>query len=76
MKTCFIFQRHHFAQAICILNTSGCNIFENMSRKVSNLTLLIYFIVHYDNLYQLTRLGRLSLLLEEQRGRLRIEALG
>jgi len=28
-----VLERHHFAQAICILNTSGCNIFENMSRK-------------------------------------------
>lgn len=27
-------QRHHFAQAIAILNTHGCNIFEKFSRKV------------------------------------------
>lgn len=27
-------QRHHFAQAISILNSEGCNIFENCSRKV------------------------------------------
>lgn len=32
-------QRHHFAQAIAILNTVGCNIFEKFSRKVrGNLT--------------------------------------
>lgn len=27
-------QRHHFAQAIAILNTHGCNIFDHFSRKV------------------------------------------
>lgn len=27
----FKFQRHHFSQALCILNTEGCNIFENLS---------------------------------------------
>lgn len=27
-------QRHHFAQAIAILNTQGCNIFDKFSRKV------------------------------------------
>lgn len=24
-------QRHHFSQALCILNTEGCNIFENLT---------------------------------------------
>ena len=28
-------QRHHFAQAIAILNSQGCNIFDHFSRKVS-----------------------------------------
>ncbi|XP_071847542.1 cGMP-dependent 3',5'-cyclic phosphodiesterase-like isoform X2 [Apostichopus japonicus] len=28
-----VMERHHFAQAMCILNTEGCNIFENLSRK-------------------------------------------
>lgn len=28
-------QRHHFAQAIAILNTHGCNIFDHFSRKVT-----------------------------------------
>ncbi|XP_038057075.1 cGMP-dependent 3',5'-cyclic phosphodiesterase-like isoform X2 [Patiria miniata] len=26
-----VMERHHFAQAMCILNTDGCNIFENLS---------------------------------------------
>lgn len=30
-------QRHHFAQAIAILNTHGCNIFDHFSRKVMGL---------------------------------------
>uniref|UniRef100_T1J3H1 3',5'-cyclic-GMP phosphodiesterase n=1 Tax=Strigamia maritima TaxID=126957 RepID=T1J3H1_STRMM len=28
-----VMERHHFAQAMCILNTEGCNVFENLSRK-------------------------------------------
>ncbi|XP_017279471.1 cGMP-dependent 3',5'-cyclic phosphodiesterase isoform X2 [Kryptolebias marmoratus] len=28
-----VMERHHFAQAIAILNTQGCNIFEKFSRK-------------------------------------------
>ena len=28
---CFPEQRHHLAQTMCILNTEGCNIFENVS---------------------------------------------
>ncbi|KAM7399343.1 hypothetical protein PAMP_018622 [Pampus punctatissimus] len=28
-----VMERHHFAQAIAILNTAGCNIFEKFSRK-------------------------------------------
>lgn len=28
-----VMERHHFAQAIAILNTHGCNIFEQFSRK-------------------------------------------
>ncbi|XP_041055952.1 cGMP-dependent 3',5'-cyclic phosphodiesterase isoform X1 [Carcharodon carcharias] len=28
-----VMERHHFAQAIAILNSEGCNIFENFSRK-------------------------------------------
>ncbi|XP_072118636.1 cGMP-dependent 3',5'-cyclic phosphodiesterase isoform X2 [Mobula birostris] len=28
-----VMERHHFAQAIAILNTEGCNIFESFSRK-------------------------------------------
>lgn len=38
---CLSLQRHHFAQAIAILNTQGCNIFEKFSRKVR------YKISHY-----------------------------
>ncbi|XP_070554388.1 cGMP-dependent 3',5'-cyclic phosphodiesterase-like [Ptychodera flava] len=26
-----VLERHHFAQALCILNTDGCNIFENLT---------------------------------------------
>uniref|UniRef100_A0A8D1SGB8 Phosphodiesterase n=1 Tax=Sus scrofa TaxID=9823 RepID=A0A8D1SGB8_PIG len=29
-----VMERHHFAQAIAILNTHGCNIFDHFSRKV------------------------------------------
>jgi cGMP-dependent 3',5'-cyclic phosphodiesterase len=25
-----VMERHHFAQAMCILNTDGCNIFETL----------------------------------------------
>ncbi|XP_077518864.1 cGMP-dependent 3',5'-cyclic phosphodiesterase-like isoform X3 [Amblyomma americanum] len=28
-----VMERHHFAQAMAILNTDGCNIFENLSRQ-------------------------------------------
>lgn len=44
-------QRHHFAQAIAILNTFGCNIFEKFSRKVMwhslhvSLLISIYYIL-------------------------------
>ena len=29
----FSFQRHHLAQALCILNTDGCNIFDGLSSE-------------------------------------------
>lgn len=29
----YYFQRHHLAQSMCILNTDGCNIFENLSSE-------------------------------------------
>ncbi|XP_052278035.1 cGMP-dependent 3',5'-cyclic phosphodiesterase-like isoform X8 [Dreissena polymorpha] len=28
-----VLERHHFAQTMCILNTEGCNVFENLSSK-------------------------------------------
>ncbi|XP_052828434.1 cGMP-dependent 3',5'-cyclic phosphodiesterase isoform X2 [Octopus bimaculoides] len=28
-----VMERHHFAQSMCILNTEGCNIFENLPSK-------------------------------------------
>lgn len=28
-----VMERHHFAQTMCVLNSEGCNIFENVSRK-------------------------------------------
>ncbi|KAL3880651.1 hypothetical protein ACJMK2_032874 [Sinanodonta woodiana] len=28
-----VMERHHFAQTMCILNTEGCNIFENLSSR-------------------------------------------
>ncbi|XP_048778006.1 cGMP-dependent 3',5'-cyclic phosphodiesterase-like isoform X8 [Ostrea edulis] len=28
-----VMERHHFAQTMCIVNTEGCNIFENLSSK-------------------------------------------
>eukprot|EP00105_Crassostrea_gigas_P020118 XP_011438818.1 PREDICTED: cGMP-dependent 3',5'-cyclic phosphodiesterase isoform X3 [Crassostrea gigas] len=28
-----VMERHHFAQTMCIVNTDGCNIFENLSSK-------------------------------------------
>lgn len=28
-----VLERHHFAQTMCILNTEGCNIFENLSKE-------------------------------------------
>lgn len=30
-----LLQRHHFGQALCILNADGCNIFQNLSHVVS-----------------------------------------
>ncbi|XP_046854037.1 cGMP-dependent 3',5'-cyclic phosphodiesterase-like isoform X2 [Xenia sp. Carnegie-2017] len=37
-----VMERHHFAQTCCVLNTEGCNIFENLTEKeyheVLNLT--------------------------------------
>lgn len=29
-----VMERHHFAQTLCILNTEGCNIFENLSTSM------------------------------------------
>ena len=26
-------ERHHFAQSMCILNTEGCNILENLTKE-------------------------------------------
>lgn len=34
LKTLIILQRHHLAQSMCILNTEGSNIFENLTSKV------------------------------------------
>ncbi|KAH8871162.1 cGMP-dependent 3',5'-cyclic phosphodiesterase [Schistosoma japonicum] len=28
-----VLERHHFSQTICVLNTDGCNIFENVSKE-------------------------------------------
>merc|ERR1719402_209772 len=28
-----VMERHHFAQSMCILNTEGCNILENLSKE-------------------------------------------
>ena len=28
-----VMERHHFAQAMCILNTEGCNILEQLSKE-------------------------------------------
>ncbi|XP_060579444.1 cGMP-dependent 3',5'-cyclic phosphodiesterase-like [Ruditapes philippinarum] len=28
-----VLERHHFAQTMCILNTEGCNVFENLNSK-------------------------------------------
>ncbi|XP_018651910.1 putative cgmp-dependent 3,5-cyclic phosphodiesterase [Schistosoma mansoni] len=28
-----VLERHHFSQTICVLNTEGCNIFENVSKE-------------------------------------------
>ncbi|XP_069130553.1 uncharacterized protein [Argopecten irradians] len=28
-----VLERHHFAQSMCIVNTDGCNLFENLSSK-------------------------------------------
>jgi len=34
-----VMERHHFSQTMCILNTEGCNIFENISREDYEQTL-------------------------------------
>lgn len=34
-----VLERHHFAQTMCILNTEGCNVFENLSSKDYQLAL-------------------------------------
>ena len=43
-------QRHHFAQTVCILNSEGCNIFENLSHKENEqmLDLIRYIILSTD----------------------------
>ncbi|KAL0994287.1 hypothetical protein UPYG_G00120250 [Umbra pygmaea] len=45
-----VLERHHFAQAIAILNTQGCNIFEKFSRKDYQrmLDLMRYIILATD----------------------------
>jgi cGMP-dependent 3',5'-cyclic phosphodiesterase len=32
-------ERHHFAQSMCILNTEGCNILENITKQVITIFL-------------------------------------
>lgn len=41
-----VLERHHFAQTLCILNSYGCNIFENMdSEQYSHILDLIRDII-------------------------------
>ena len=37
-----VLQRHHFAQTMCIINSNGCNIFENLNNAVRTC---IYYLV-------------------------------
>nr|CAB3264733.1 cAMP and cAMP-inhibited cGMP 3',5'-cyclic phosphodiesterase 10A [Phallusia mammillata] len=62
-----VLERHHFAQAMCILNTSGCNIFENMSRKeyVRTLDLVKHIILATDVASHLQILPQLEKIVEE-----------
>ncbi len=34
-----VMERHHFAQSMCILNTEGCNILENITKQVITIYL-------------------------------------
>lgn len=56
------FQRHHFAQTICILNTDGCNLFENLSSRDYErvLDLIRDIILATDLAHHLRILGRLK----------------
>lgn len=38
-----VHQRHHLAQSMCILNTEGSNIFENLTSKVFTLSYKITY---------------------------------
>ena len=56
-----LFQRHHLAQSMCILNTEGSNIFENLSSRVGTINTTVHvtlvalwqkFVFHYvDDLH-------------------------
>jgi hypothetical protein len=34
-----VMERHHFAQSMCVLNTEGCNILENITKQVKTVYL-------------------------------------
>jgi len=34
-----VLERHHFAQAMCIIQTEYCNVFESLSSAVSTLVI-------------------------------------
>ncbi|XP_028406740.1 cGMP-dependent 3',5'-cyclic phosphodiesterase-like isoform X2 [Dendronephthya gigantea] len=63
-----VMERHHFAQTCCILNTEGCNIFENLTGKeyheIMDLTRKIILATdlshHFKILKDLKKLARLG----------------
>ncbi|XP_030637054.1 cGMP-dependent 3',5'-cyclic phosphodiesterase [Chanos chanos] len=62
-----VLERHHFAQAISILNTQGCNIFDQFSRKGYQrmLDLMRDIILATDLAHHLRILGDLRKMAEE-----------
>lgn len=60
-------QRHHFAQAIAILNTVGCNIFEKFSRKVRR-NFAFTSVVIYVDVYRVYVLATLPCVSRTTRG--------
>ncbi|XP_076812429.1 cGMP-dependent 3',5'-cyclic phosphodiesterase-like isoform X7 [Clavelina lepadiformis] len=78
-----VLERHHFAQTVCILSTSGCNIFENMKRKdyaqtldlIKNIILATDVATHLQIMPQLEDLAKNGLNLSSKNHRMLLLSL-